>query len=442
MTLADAERWLDGLINRERQVRVDYARFGLEAIQTLLARIGSPERGLSVVHVAGSKGKGSTALLVEALLLALGESVGTFTSPHLARWTERFRLDGQEVAGQSLADVVARIRPHVDAMRREDERLWPSFFDATTAAAFALFEGADVDRAVLEVGLGGRLDSTNAAISAVTLVTSIEYEHTDRLGDTLAAIAGEKAGILKPGAPCVMGHLPPEAAKVVEERAAVLGVRLERLGEEFDVEPLGGPRPGSAQSLLRFRFADGFAFDARLSVPGPHQHSNAALAVAAVRALGVHDDTRLAEAAQRAFAKVLLPGRIEVIERDPWVIVDAAHTRESVRALMTWLEGVPGTPRHFVLSLSQDKPLDAILDLMLARADVLTLTRAEPIRSRDPGEVAARVAARGDRVTLRVVDDPSEAVRSARAVVPAGGLLCVVGSVYLAGVARAVLVAS
>ena len=135
MRLAEAERWLDGLINRERQPRVAYSRFGLEAIETLLARIGNPERKLSVVHIAGSKGKGSTALLGEALLLELGESVGTFTSPHLERWTERFRIDGREVAGDALARVVEEIRPHVDSMRGEDSTLWPSFFDATTAAA-------------------------------------------------------------------------------------------------------------------------------------------------------------------------------------------------------------------------------------------------------------------------------------------------------------------
>jgi dihydrofolate synthase/folylpolyglutamate synthase len=443
MTLEEAERWLDGLINRERQPRVSYARFGLEAIEALLARVGNPERDLSVIHLAGSKGKGSTALLIEALLLELGESVGTFTSPHLERWTERFRLGGSEVAGESLADVVAGLRPHVDDMRRQDAALWPSFFDATTAAAFEIFRRAHVDRAVVEVGLGGRLDSTNTVHPAVTCVTSIELEHTDKLGDTHAAIAGEKAGILKPGAPCVMGKLPPDAAKVVEERAASLGVRLERLGEEFDVEVLGSPAPEAVRTPLRFRFADGFELDARLAARGEQQHGNAAVAVAAVRALDVHADTRIAEAAQRAFAKTVLPGRIEVVERDPWVIIDGAHTRESARSLAAWLEGVPARHRHLVLSVALDKALDPILDMLLPLCDELTLTRAEPIRALAPSELAERVAARGaSAVRLRVIDDPEEAVRGARAGLGSGALLCVAGSIYLAGIARRVLVGS
>jgi dihydrofolate synthase/folylpolyglutamate synthase len=442
MTLVEAEGWLDGLINRERQPRVSYARFGLEAIETLLGRVGNPERDLSAVHLAGSKGKGSTALLIEALLLELGESVGTFTSPHLERWTERFRLDGKEVDGSSLADVVTHLRPHVDEMRRGDATLWPSFFDATTAAAFEIFRRAKVDRAVVEVGLGGRLDSTNTVRPAVTCVTSIELEHTDKLGETHAEIAGEKAGILKTGAPCVMGRLPSDAAKVVEERAAALGVRLHRLGEDFDVEVLGSAQAGAARTPLRFRFTDGFEFDARLAARGEQQHGNAAVAVAAVRALAGHTDTRIAEAAQRAFSATLLPGRIEVVERDPWVIIDCAHTRESARSLAAWLESVPASKRHLVLSVALDKALEPILDMLLPLADELTLTRAEPIRALDPVELAARVAARGADVPVRVVDDPESAVRAAREDLAPGALLCVAGSVYLAGIARRVLVGS
>ena len=430
MRLAEAERWLDGLINRERQPRVSYSRFGLEAIEALLVRLGQPERGLSVIHIAGSKGKGSTALLAEAVLLELGESVGTFTSPHLERWTERFRIDGREVSGEVLAQAVDEIRPHVDAMREQDSDLWPSFFDATTAAAFVLFQHASVDRVLLEVGLGGRLDSTNTVAPAVTCVTSIEYEHTDKLGDTLAEIASEKAGILKRGVPCVTGRLPDEAAEVVAERAASLDVRVERVGHEIRTEG------------ERFRFGDGFSFAAPLAPAGAHQRDNAAIALAAVRALGVHADLRLADAAREAFEKVSLPGRIEVVERDPWVIVDAAHTLESVRALAAFLEGVASRSRHFVLSVSADKALDPMLELLLPLADELTLTRADPIRGLAPAEVAGRVGARAAAIEIHLEEDPAQAVRQARASLDADGLLCVVGSVYLAGTGRRELAAS
>lgn len=427
MKLAEAESWLDGLINRERQPRVSYSRFGLDAIEKLLGRLGSPERGLSVIHIAGSKGKGSTALLTEALLGELGERVGTFTSPHLERWMERFRIEGREVEGDALAEVVASIRPHVDDMRREDAAVWPSFFDATTAAALLLFESARLDRVVLEVGLGGRLDSTNAVSPAVTCVTSIEYEHTDKLGTTLAAIAGEKAGILKDGVPCVMGRLPAEAATVVAARAAELDAPLQRLDHEFDVEG------------EHFSFSDGFAFDAPLAVLGAHQRGNAAIAVAAVRSLGVHSDDAIAAAAQRAFASAVLPGRVEIVERAPWVIVDSAHTPESVRALGEVLAQLDVASRHFVLSVSLDKALEPMLDRLLPLASEITLTRAEPIRALDPAEVADRIRGRSADIVVHVVEDPVQAVERARAGLAADGLLCVVGSVYLAGAARGAL---
>ena len=186
--LAAAEGWLDGLINRERCSDWSHERLDLRAIEALLDALEHPERGLSVVHIAGSKGKGSTALMVESILRAAGLKVGTFTSPHLQRWTERFRIDGLEVDPDSLVAAVNRVGPFVER-QRADPALAPSFFDAITAAAWCLFQESELDHVVMEVGLGGRLDSTNAVAPAVTCITSIELEHTDKLGHTLAAIA-------------------------------------------------------------------------------------------------------------------------------------------------------------------------------------------------------------------------------------------------------------
>ena len=440
MDIGEAERWLDGLINRERQPRVAYSRFGLEAIESLMARVGNPERALSVVHLAGSKGKGSTALLVEALLLALGESVGTYTSPHLERWTERFRVGGAEVPASRLAAVVSDLRPHVEAMRVENSRLWPSFFDATTAAALRIFADEGVDRSVLEVGLGGRLDSTNVVTPKITCITSIEYEHTDKLGSTLTEIAGEKAGILKPGVPCVMGRLPAEAGKVVEERASLLDIRLDRLGEEFEVEAVGakGSEAAGRQSF-GIQFADGFGFEAELGLAGSHQLDNAALAVALVRGLRAHPDAAISEAARGTLPEIALPGRIEIVERDPWVVVDGAHTRESVRCLAAWLLLLPAGHRCFVLSFALDKALDPILEILLPLADEVVLTRAEPTRALAPELVAERIRSLDPGVTVRILDDPEAAIVSAREALDAGGLLCTTGSIYLAGIARRLL---
>src|SRR5262245_34682361 len=193
---AEAAAWLEGLINVEKRPDWPYRRLGLGPVRRLLERLGDPQQGLPVVHVAGSKGKGSTLLLAESMLRTAGLRTGSFTSPHLERWTERFRLDGREAEGERLAAPGERIRPHVEALHRADPEGAPTFFDATTGAALLLFREASVDVALLEVGLGGRLDSTNVVSPAVACITTIELEHTDRLGTTHAAIAAEKAGIL------------------------------------------------------------------------------------------------------------------------------------------------------------------------------------------------------------------------------------------------------
>ncbi|RIK99533.1 MAG: bifunctional folylpolyglutamate synthase/dihydrofolate synthase [Proteobacteria bacterium] len=433
--LASAARYLEGLINLERRPDVPYARYDLGPIRALLARLGDPHERLSVVHVAGSKGKGSTALLSEAILRAAGERVGTFTSPHLEHWTERFRIDGAEVDGARLAAAVERLRPHVDALRDEGPARAPSFFDATTAAALLLFADARVDRAVLEVGLGGRLDSTNVVDPAVACITTIEYEHTDKLGDTLAAIACEKAGIVKRGRPVVIGALPAEASEVVLARARELGARAIGLGRDFSVEVLAADATG-----IRIAYRqDAFAVEAALPVLGAHHASNAALAIACVRALGAHADAALAGAVRDGLARAALPGRVEVLSRAPWVITDGAHTAASARALAAALAELPPARTHLVLSVSAGKDLQAILAALLPLADRLTVTRAEPARSLDPAEIAAATRAARPGLEIAVVPNPHLALRAARESLADDGRLVATGSIYLAGLARRLL---
>jgi dihydrofolate synthase / folylpolyglutamate synthase len=434
-SLAEAEAWLQSLINLEKERAPRRERLSLAPIRALLDRLGAPERRLPVLHVAGSKGKGSTALFAEAVLRAAGARVGTFTSPHLERWTERFRIDGVEVAPERLTAVVEELRPHVDALRGAGGETVPSFFDATTVAALLLFRDLRVECAVLEVGLGGRLDSTNAVEPAVCCITSIELEHTDLLGDTLAAIAAEKAGILKPRVPAVCGDLPREALAVVERRAEELGCPLARLGREIELEV---ERADADGTRLRYREGE-LRFAAELRVPGAHQAANAALAVAAVRrVLAAVQPADLAAAARAGLASARLPARVEILSRAPWVVVDSAHTGASARALAAVLAGLARRV-DFVMSVSAGKDTDAILSALLPLARSLTLTRAEPVRSLDPAQVAAAARALAPDVELRVVPNPHLALRAARELLPADGVLCATGSVYLAGIARTVL---
>jgi dihydrofolate synthase/folylpolyglutamate synthase len=434
-SVEEAAAYLEGLIDVEKQPDVPYERLGLEPIRNLLERLGDPHVDLPVIHIAGSKGKGSTALFVEAVALAAGERVGTFTSPHLERWTERFRIGGREVAGERLAAAVARLKPHVDAMRSEDPASAPTFFDATTTAALLLFAEADVDRVVLEVGLGGRLDSTNIVTPAVTCVTSIELEHTDKLGNDFAEIAHEKAGILKPGVPAVAGRLPVAARSVVQRRAEAVGCEIAWFGEDFAAEILRAGPDG-----LSLRLSDGpVEFEVELPVWGAHQAVNAAMALACARRAGVSAGDGLASAACRGLASARLPGRVEVLGQAPMLIVDSAHTAASAAALAAVLASLPRRRCHLVLSISAGKDMDSILAALLPGADIVTVTRAEPLRSLAPEALAAAVRDADPELELRIVPDPGQAVRAARTELVADDLLCATGSVYLAGIARRVL---
>ncbi len=431
---ADAAAYLSGLIDREKRPEFDYERIHLGPIRALLRHLDHPERDLPALHIAGSKGKGSTALLSEAVLRAAGRRVGTFTSPHLETWTERFRIDGRDVEGSTLARVIDRMRPHVDALRAGDPALAPSFFDVTTAAALVLFREAAVDFAVLETGLGGRLDSTNVCVPAVTCVTSIEFEHTEQLGSRLGEIAAEKAGILKPGVPVVLGPLPAAARSVVLARALEVGSPVVELGAALRFEL----REESLDGLRLHLEDDALDVEVRVPVLGAHQAVNAALAVACVRrVLGTEDS--LSSAVVRGLAAVALPGRVEVLERDPTLIVDSAHTAASARALADSLSRHPRRRTRLVLSISAGKDVASILEALLPIATGVIVTGAESARSLPPGEIAAAVRAAAPDLPLDVIANPHFAVREARKGLGPGDFLCATGSVYLAGIARRVL---
>ena len=435
-SVEDAADWLRGLIDVERRPDWPYRRFSLEPIRALLDRLGHPERAFPIVHIAGSKGKGSTALMAEAILCGAGRRVGTFTSPHLERWTERFRVDGVEVGGARLAAAVEAVRPHVESLRAGAPASAPTFFDATTAAALELFRAAGVDCAILEVGLGGRLDSTNACVSAVTCITSIELEHTDRLGDTLAAIAAEKAGILKAGVPAVVGALPEEALGVVLRRAEEVGAPVARIGRDFGSDVLSEDLEGVA---VRVWDAE-LEAKPRLPLLGAPCAHNAALATACARRLlgeAIRSEV-LAEVVSASLSRVVLPARIEVVSRCPFAIVDAAHTANSARALAAVLARL-AQPLHLVLSISAGKDARAILEALLPLARALTLTRAEPVRSLDPEAIAVLAQQIAPGLAAAVEPDPRLAVSSAREACRDGSALCVAGSVYLAGIARGLL---
>jgi dihydrofolate synthase/folylpolyglutamate synthase len=387
------------LLARLEQTRPLGVSLGLARMQAALAALGAPEQTLPAVHIGGTNGKGSTAAMTESILRAAGLRTGLFTSPHLSRFTERIRIDGREVAG----DVLAALDPRVEATGVE-----LTYFEVATVLAFLAMAEAAVDVAVLEVGLGGRLDSTNVCRPVATAITSIGLDHTEFLGDSLTAIAAEKAGIAKAGVPLLLGRLPPEADAVVAAIAARAAAPVSRLGVDIPPTP--------AAPALR----------------GRHQQDNAALAVAlahlAARARGHH----LTEAAiDRGLAQVVWPGRLEPLAPDLWL--DAAHNLQGVQALIAALPAQ--RPRHLVVSIVAGKPVAEMLAALVPQFDSVWLTRSRNPRALAPEQLAALLPRPGPPVAIE--PDPLQALARARASLAPGGVVVVCGSIFLVGGIRA-----
>ena len=423
-TLSDAERYLDGLINREKKTQYDYERLGLTPIRALLAEIGHPERGFPCVLVAGSKGKGTTTLAAEQLLRAAGRRVGTFTKPHLESWRERFRIDGELVGEAPLLAALRDMQPAIERLRTDTERC-PSFFDVTVALALYLFRDAAADVGAIEVGLGGRLDSTNAVDARVTVVTAIQLEHTDKLGDSLEAIGREKAGIFRAKVPALHGPLAPDAWGAVAAQAISVDAPL----EEVRAHDVRAGREG-----LRFRLADGRALAS--PVLGAHQATNLALAA---RASETFLGRELRPHELDSLGSLSLPARIERIGD---AILDDAHTPDSARALRETLASLwPAARWVFVLSISRDKDAAAIMAELAPVTRGCVATGAEASRSLAPEEIASLAWASGIAEVI-VEPDPLAALERARALMREGDRLAISGSVFLAGALRRHLVAA
>jgi dihydrofolate synthase/folylpolyglutamate synthase len=433
-TFDQAVAFLLGLVRDEPRPYQARAALAQHPVRALLARIGDPHLGLPAVHIAGSKGKGSTALYLEAILEAAGMRTATFTSPHLQRWTERYRIDGRESTPAELTAMVARLQPHVQALQRENEESAPSFFDVLTAAAFLLFAEQGVDCAIIETGIGGRLDATNVVQPYLACITSVELEHTDKLGNTISAIAREKAGIIKAGVSAIIGTLPEEAESVMRARAERLGVKVGALGRDIGLrsQPLeGGDVSIQVSDAER-------TYHARLPAPAPRcKAHNAALAIACAHRIAARRGSAIDGAVATALADTQPPGRMEVLGRQPWIVADGAHTHGSSRALADMLSELPARRLHLVISLSAARDAAAVLAPLLEGAHRVVITNAEPSRSLDGRSIATRLVAGGfDASRVCAIPDPRRALLETRAELARDDVLCVAGSMYMAGIAR------
>lgn len=344
----------------------------LDRISDLMDVMGSPQRSYPVVHIAGTNGKTSTARMIDELLRELNLRTGRLTSPHLQSITERISLDNEPISDERFVEVYEEVAPYLDLVdARHDAPL--SYFEVVTALGFAAFADTPVDVGVVEVGLGGTWDATNVADGAVAVVTPVALDHSDYLGDTIEEIAGEKAGIIKPGSFAVLGAQTAAAAEVLLARAGEVGATIARQGVEFGVrtrEMAVGGQMVSLQGLT------GPYEEIFIPLHGEHQAANAAQALAAVEAFAGGGREGLdPEAVQAAFARVTSPGRLEALRRGPVVLVDAAHNPAGAAALANALdEEFAGTNLVAVLAVLADKDAVGILEALEPVVDAAVVT--------------------------------------------------------------------
>ena len=414
----------------------------LARIRALTDLLGEPQTGYPVIQVAGTNGKGSTAIIIEALLLALGLRVGRIASPHLVDLTERINLDGRPMDAAAFDALVADVQPLVDlvdAQRLDDVSM--TFFEVMTGLGFEAFAQAPVDVAVVEVGLGGTWDATSVADADVAVICPIDLDHTHLLGDTLEEIATEKAGIIKPGSIAVVARQHPEVDAVIAARAAEVGARVLSEGVDFGLIDrtlaVGG-------QVLRLETVSGPASGLVLPVHGEHMAHNAALAVAAVEALLggkplVHDI--IAE----GFATVKAPARLELVRSGPPIVLDTCHNVHGTRATLAGVrEAYDFTPLIAVVGMMADKDVEGVLALLAEEVTTIICTR---VASTDRGLPAdelgelAEEAFGAERVHVREsLPDALELAVTLADEAGAGAGILVAGSVILAGEARALLV--
>lgn len=423
---AEALDYLGTCTDYERMsARYSPQTYNLKRTRRLLDFLENPHEGLPFVHVAGTKGKGSSALMTEAILRAHGMATGLFTSPHLVTLLERIQVDGKSIAPREFVWAMNRMAPVLDRLR-------PTFFEIMTAAAFLLFRSHRLDVAVIEVGLGGRLDSTNVITPAVSVITRIDYDHMEKLGHTLGAIAREKAGIIKAGIPVVTTERKPEPLSVIHGRAHSLDAPLWRLGREIRIKNPGSLSwDGNPVVECTVEFPGEPMRRLRLGVAGRHQLENAAAALAASRTiLGRRFSFPRALGALR---RLSLPGRIEVVARHPTIVVDGAHNPAAAQALARTLRESFPERRILVFGASADKDVAGMIRTLLPLFEHILWTRADNPRAASP-LLLKKLGSTGT-----VVESVPRAVKLARKLAGQADTIVVTGSFYVAGEALAYL---
>jgi dihydrofolate synthase/folylpolyglutamate synthase len=416
--------FVDFSLTHQEQIAPE--RFELERMFDLMDKLGNPQLQYPTIHIAGTKGKGSVAAHCAAALQAAGYKTGLYTSPHLHDFRERIQIDGQRISKADFTagiEVLKQVIPQVPGL---------TSYELQTALAFWYFGQKKVACAVVEVGMGGRLDSTNVLTPLVSVITNISYDHTSILGDTLAEIAGEKGGIIKPGVPVVSAPQKLDALEVLEQLASQREAEFVLVGRDIQFEPLTHSLEG--QSFRVFQNGEnGRTFTTQLL--GRHQLENAVTAFAALQAVNRTGLSVSEQAVQKGFSSVRWPGRFEVFDGEPMVIFDGAHNRYSAQRLAQTIEDyLPGKPVALVFGASEDKDIAGMFAELLPKVDYVLLVRADHPRAaavQDLSNLAADYAC-----PVSVIDSPADFYRQASELIGNDGVILVTGSLYVVGQLR------
>ncbi len=429
----EAEEFLCRFTDYEQMVkgtRYPDDLFDLSRIRRLLKRVGDPHLELQGVHLAGTKGKGSTAVFVEAILRAHGLSTGLFTSPHFINKEERIRVSGRAMKREEFLAWMNEMRSALLELQEDPQP--PTFFDILTTVGFLHFRSRGVEAAVMEVGLGGRLDSTNVFLPDVSVITRLGLDHTEKLGETIDLIAAEKAGIVKPGVPVISHPQEGEARVVITATCMKMEADLLLVGEQITMEEAGrGVASGFTVRTPRAVYPD-----LALSALGRHQRENAAAAVAAAELF--MDKTRGTlpepEQVRQALKEARQPGRIEVLSRHPLLVVDVAHNAVSMSVLLQTVRAeLRYGALHILFACASDKDVSAMLRTLVHDADRWTLTTFDFPRLEDPAGIRDRILEIRPQAEVVLTRDPGAALEDARRrSAPEDCILCC-GSFYLAG---------
>jgi dihydrofolate synthase/folylpolyglutamate synthase len=423
MSLTQLETLLQELYSRERSgMNLD-----LEVTRRLLHRLGDPQQHLKAIHIAGTNGKGSVSVMVANTLIAAGFRVGLYTSPHLIDFGERIQVNNQQISNEEILALFARIE---EAAKQEDIRV--TFFEAVTAMAFLRFAQEKVDFAVLEVGLGGRLDATNVCHPLVCAIVTIDFDHMQYLGDTLSQIAREKAGIAKTNVPLICGETRDEARIAIANECAKVNAPLSVLGEEFFSIPTSAGVSYRGPS----RKIDGIA----LSLLGPHQRHNATVALRALEVLDPTGDTISDDAIRRGFSSARWPGRLERFEGDITILLDGAHNPHGARALRAALDALYLEKTiHLVFGASGDKPIHEMLSLLLPRVSSVTACQSTRKGALTPQEITKVVSLINPNLPTFEIENVADAVHQTKKRALKGDVILIAGSLFVVGEARAEL---